>query len=90
MERKKLEEQFEAYKKLIEGNLEAVKALSEQADLLTDMLTNMVDSLAEDADKQKVIGAPEAIYQSINDLLGNTDQLFDKYKDLIDDYAQVA
>ena len=81
-----IQEKFDGYKKIIKSNIETIESLITQSDLLAELVLNIKD----DETKKSISSIQENLQISIKDLLKNTNQLFDKYENLIKDYAKAS
>ena len=69
--------QLEDVRTAIQVNIESIKSLIEQANSLSEIITPIEDTVLRD----KLAANLQGIYSTIDNLIENTDKLFDELKE---------
>jgi arsenate reductase-like glutaredoxin family protein len=69
-------DQYEQIRKAIRSNIAAIRNLLDQA----DNLYTIAQDVSDEPTKKKLSDSVQALYKSIDELIKQTDNLFDQYK----------
>ena len=81
----KLLEQYQTIRKTIASNVETIKSLFDHSKTLTELVSGLKESDCSDEIVKKLEKQIEEINSSINQLILQTDQLFNLYDKFADD-----